>query len=106
MATKDSSTSKVTFTQEAPILSNNGGSDGATLIIPRHKLNGQNYLQWSHVVIMFICGRGKDDYLTGVVPRPMKEDPKFKRWKAKNNIVMSWLINSMNNDIRKNFILN
>ena len=56
--------------------------------------------------MMFICGRGKDEYLTGAVPRPMKEDPKFKRWKAKNNIVMSWLINSMNNDIRKNFILN
>ena len=57
--------------------------------------------------MMFICGRGKDDYLTSAVPRPMKEDPKFKGWKVKNNIVKSWLINSMNsNDIRKNFILN
>ncbi|RVW44664.1 hypothetical protein CK203_027477 [Vitis vinifera] len=40
MATKDSSTSKVTSTQEAPILSNNGGLDGAALLITRHKLNG------------------------------------------------------------------
>ncbi|RVW47647.1 hypothetical protein CK203_115958 [Vitis vinifera] len=31
--------------------------------------------------MMFICSRGKDDYLTGAVPQPMKEDPKFKGWK-------------------------
>ena len=78
MTTKDSSTSKVTSIHKAPIPSNNGGSDGVALLITRHKLNG-HYLQWSHVVMMFICGRGKDDCLTSVVPRPMNEDPKFKR---------------------------
>ena len=35
----------------------------------------------------------------------MKEDPKFKGWKVENNMVMSWLINSVNNDIGENFIL-
>ena len=54
---------------------------------------------------MFICGKGKHDYLTGTVPCPTKEDPKFNVWKAENNMVMSWLINSMNNDIGENFIL-
>ena len=29
----------------------------------------------------------------------MKEDSKFKEWKTENNMVMSWLINSMNNDV-------
>ena len=50
-------------------------------------------------VIMFICSKGKHDYLTGTVPCPMKEDPKFNIWKAENNMVMSWLIYSMNNDV-------
>ena len=89
MTTKDSSTSKVTSTQEPPIPINNGGSDGTALLITGHKLNRQNYLQWSHAVKMFICGRGKDDYLTSAIPWPTKEDPKFKGWKAKNNMVMS-----------------
>ena len=47
MATKDSLTSEVTSTQKAPIPSNNGGSDGVVVLITKHKLNGQNYLQWS-----------------------------------------------------------
>lgn len=29
----------------------------------------------------------------------------FKTWKSENNIVMSWLINSMSNDIGENFLL-
>ena len=55
--------------------------------------------------MMFICCREKDDYLIGAMPRPTKENRKFKAWKVENNMVMSWLINSMNNDIGENFIL-
>ena len=102
MATMDSSISDATSTQEAPIPSNNGGSDSVALLI---KLNGQNYLQWSHIVMMFICGRGKDGYLTGAMPWPTKEGSKLKGWKIENNMVMSWLINSLNNDVGENFIL-
>ena len=36
---------------------------------------------------------------------PEKNDPKFRQWKAKNHMVMSWLINSMNNEIGENFLL-
>ena len=35
----------------------------------------------------------------------MKEDPKFKEWKVQNNMVMSLLINLMNNDMGENFVL-
>ena len=47
----------------------------------------------------FLWYKGKDNYLTSAIPRPMKEDSKFKEWKTENNMVMSWLINSMNNDV-------
>lgn len=55
--------------------------------------------------MMFYCGKGKDDYVTGVPVSPKLGDPKFKTWKAKNNMVMSWLINSMVNEIREIFLL-
>ncbi|RVW76072.1 hypothetical protein CK203_049183 [Vitis vinifera] len=48
---------------------------------------------------------GKDDYLTSVASPPAKGDLKFKEWKTENNMVISWLINSMNNDIGENFLL-
>ena len=54
---------------------------------------------------MFICRKGKDDYLNGVAAKPNKTDEKFKVWNAENNMVMSWLINSMTNDIGENFLL-
>ena len=36
---------------------------------------------------------------------PIKEEPTYKQWKTENNMVMSWLINSMNNNIGENFLL-
>ncbi|RVW38705.1 hypothetical protein CK203_077464 [Vitis vinifera] len=32
-------------------------------------------------------------------------EPGFRKWKIENNMIMSWLINSMNNDIGENFLL-
>lgn len=53
---------------------------------------------------MYVRGKGKEDYVTGVVVVHMKEDPKFKAWNAGNNMVMSWLINSMAIDIGESFM--
>lgn len=84
---------------------NHGGTNLASPLITSHKLNGHNYLQWPQSMMMYICGRGKDGYITGEVTTPQKSDSKFKTWKAENHMVMSWLINSMNNDIGENFLL-
>ncbi|KAA8525055.1 hypothetical protein F0562_007081 [Nyssa sinensis] len=48
---------------------------------------------------------GRDDYLTGVAAPPRKEDPKYRTWKSENNMLMSWLINSITNEIGENFLL-
>lgn len=89
---------------DAAIAGSNGGSESSTIPIPCHKLNGHNYLQGSKSVMMLICGNGKD-YLTGLMTAPQKENPLFKVWKSKNNMVISWLINSMTNEIGENFLL-
>lgn len=54
---------------------------------------------------MFICGKGRDDYLTGDIIIPKKNDPMFRTWKTGNHMVMSWLINSMTHEIGENFLL-
>ena len=54
--------------------------------------------------MMFICGKGKDDYLTGAITTPSTKDPKYKVWKAVNSMAMSWLVNSMSNDIGLDFM--
>ena len=54
--------------------------------------------------MMFVHGKGKDDYLTGVVTAPPPEDPKFKTWKSENSMDMSWLVNYMANEIGEDFM--
>ncbi|KAL6323499.1 hypothetical protein AAG906_039074 [Vitis piasezkii] len=54
---------------------------------------------------MYVCGKGKDEYLTGEATIPEKTNPKFRVWKTENHMVMSWLINSMNTNIGENFLL-
>ncbi|RVW34145.1 hypothetical protein CK203_092836 [Vitis vinifera] len=78
---------------------NLGGSDSSPILITGHKLNDHNYLQWSQSVLLFICGKGKDEYLTGEAAMPETTEPGFRKWKIENSMIMSWLINSMNNDI-------
>ncbi|KAF7812983.1 Retrovirus-related Pol polyprotein from transposon TNT 1-94 [Senna tora] len=80
-------------------------SDAAPVLITGHKLNGNNFLQWRQSVFMFICGKGKDDYLTGVAKALDETAASYKKWKAENNMVMSWLINSMTTAIGDNYIL-
>ncbi|KAK3021699.1 hypothetical protein RJ639_046549 [Escallonia herrerae] len=85
-------------------LPTHGNSESSILPITGHKLNGLNYLQWSQSVFMFISGKGKEDYLTGTIETPSKDDPNYKKWNSENHIVMSWLINTMNLEIGQNFM--
>ena len=58
---------------------NLGGSDSSPILITGHKLNGHNYLQWLQSVLLFICGKGKDEYLTGEVAMPETTEPGFRK---------------------------
>ncbi|RVW50981.1 hypothetical protein CK203_071298 [Vitis vinifera] len=74
------------------------------LPITAHKLNGQNYLQWSQSILMFIRGKEKDDYIIGASAAPETTASTYKKWITENNMVMSWLVNSMTADIGENFL--
>lgn len=54
---------------------------------------------------MIVCRKAKDDHLTGVSIAPNKQEPTYKAWKTKNDMVISWLINFTNNNIEDNFLL-
>ncbi|KAJ0035586.1 hypothetical protein Pint_25611 [Pistacia integerrima] len=108
-AEKDSSISEVTSktsspdqSLSAPALSHH---NEAVSLVTSHKFNGHNCLQWSQSVVMYIGGKGKEEYLTGEISAPKQDDPMHKTWKADNHMIKTWLISSMNNDIGENFLL-
>ena len=79
-------------------------SKNGTIPITGYKLTGYNVNQWSHSVIIFICGKGKEDYLKGTAVQPEESNFDFRKWKVENNMVMSWLLNSMTNETGENFL--
>ncbi|CAN0923620.1 hypothetical protein LINGRAHAP2_LOCUS33667 [Linum grandiflorum] len=73
--------------------------------ITNHRLNGDNYLQWSSFVLKFISGKGKKSYISGKMVAPAEEDPCFTNWEIEDNMVQSWLFNSMTTSIGEKFLL-
>ncbi|KAL5777354.1 hypothetical protein ACOSP7_010280 [Xanthoceras sorbifolium] len=78
-------------------------NDHHSVRITNIRLNGDNFLRWSLSVHMYILGRGKGSYLTGEKTAPVKEDF-YATWEAENFMVMSWLVNSMEEDIAANYL--
>ena len=68
------------------------------------RLNGENFLRWSQSVRMYMRGRGKMGYLTGEKKTPKEDDPTYAAWDAENSMVMTWLVNSMEEDISSNYM--
>ncbi|GFS41348.1 hypothetical protein Acr_00g0073840 [Actinidia rufa] len=89
MSSATSRPSNVTSPAEDVASQSYMNSLSSVMPITGHKLNGKNYLQWSQSVLMFISGKGKDDYLTSTDNPPSKSDPKYKQWKSENHMVMS-----------------
>lgn len=46
--------------------------------------------------MMYVCWKGKDDYLTGEKHKASNDDPTY--------IIMSWLVNSMEKEIVQTFV--
>lgn len=53
--------------------------------------------------MLSVCRKRKDDFFTGATTALSIEDPKYKVWKSKNNIVILWLINYMTKEITEDF---
>ncbi|RVW85144.1 hypothetical protein CK203_032913 [Vitis vinifera] len=68
------------------------------------RLNGDNFLRWSQSVRMYIRGRGNIGYLTGEKKAPAVDDPNYAIWDNENSMVMTWLVNSMEEDINSNYM--
>lgn len=49
-------------------------------------------------------GEQKIGYLTGETKEPAPEDPGYSTWDAENSMVITWLVNSMEEEINSNYM--
>ena len=79
-------------------------SESHSIQITTIRLNGENFLRWSQSIRMYIRGRGKIGYITGDKKEPAIDDPTHGIWDAENSMVMTWLVNSMEEEISSNYM--
>ena len=66
-------------------------------------LNEFNYLPWSRAVSLALGGRSKLGYINGVIKAPAITSLTYESWLCKDQLVMSWLLNSMERRIAEIF---
>ncbi|KAK0584008.1 hypothetical protein LWI29_006398 [Acer saccharum] len=58
-------------------------------------LNGLNYVPWSRAVKLSLGGKKKFGYVDGKSVCPDSKDTTYEDWLANDQLVRSWLLNSM-----------
>ena len=53
---------------------------------------------------MNICGRGKPGYLNEEKIKPAETGALYTVWDTENSMLMSWLVNSMEEEIAANYL--
>lgn len=79
-------------------------SDNANSVIVSPLLNGPNYLSWSRSFSLAISIKNKLGFLDGTIQTPSLNSSLYTPWLRCNNLILSWLLNSISKDIASNLL--
>lgn len=74
-------------------------SDSPSLVIAQPLLDSYNYHAWSRTIRRALESKNKLGLVDGTVKKPDEGDRKYSAWTKANNMVVSWIINSVNPSI-------
>jgi hypothetical protein len=74
-------------------------SDGPNTIAVKPVLNHSNYQIWARSMRRALGGKNKFEFVDGSIEVPSEFDPNFKAWNRCNNLVHSWILNSVDDSI-------
>ncbi|KAK2390516.1 putative mitochondrial protein [Trifolium repens] len=79
-------------------------SDGPNTISVKPVLNYSNYQVWARSMRRALGGKNKFEFVDGSIEVPTEFDPNFKAWNRCNNLVHSWILNSMDDSISQSLV--
>ena len=86
-----------------PFFLHHGDSPGAMIV--SKQLNGENYNSWKRAMMMALSAKNKLNFVNGTLPRPSNlSDSQGLAWTRCNNMVLSWLLNSVSTEIANSII--
>lgn len=77
-----------------------GNSDRPGDQLVTHLLKGANYSTWRRVVTNALVSKHKMVFVDGRLPKPPEGDPNEENWITCNSMVMSWILNSLNEELQ------
>ncbi|KAF8387898.1 hypothetical protein HHK36_026560 [Tetracentron sinense] len=108
MATSSQTENHPTFLEmdySNPYFLHHGDSPGAILV--SQQLTGDNYSSWKRAMEMALTAKNKIGFVNGSLPKPSDEsdsDPLSFSWCRCNNMLLSWLLNSVSKEIAASII--
>lgn len=80
--------------------------DHPGMVFVSKPLNGDNYLTWCRAMVISLSAKSKLGFIDGTTTMPpvTTKPDEFASWKKCNNMVISWILNSLTPDIADNVI--
>jgi len=66
--------------------------------------NGDNFDNWRRSIFVALSARHKLAFIDGSYESPAVNSPLYTLWQRNNSMVLSWLLNSMNENIRNSVL--
>ncbi|KAL5832253.1 hypothetical protein ACOSQ4_017607 [Xanthoceras sorbifolium] len=76
-----------------------------TVLVSQPLIGNENYSTWSHAMLMALSAKNKIAFVDGTLPKPSdKKDSNYIPWVRCNDMLLSWLLNSLSKDIATSVI--
>lgn len=79
-------------------------SDTPGCVLVSHPLSHDNWNSWKKAMTMALEGKNKFGFVDGSIPAPPPGDPNSVLWRRNNNIVASWLMNSLTKEMQSTIL--
>ncbi|XP_071695206.1 uncharacterized protein [Rutidosis leptorrhynchoides] len=80
-------------------------SEGPGSLAIQEKLTGvQNYRSWRRSIEIKLSTKRKSGFITGTIARPVNDEDRAEQWDTCNNMVISWIMSSVSDQIAKSIM--
>ncbi|XP_075112184.1 uncharacterized protein LOC142182122 [Nicotiana tabacum] len=79
-------------------------SDSPGMNLVNTNFDGKSYGGWRRSILIALSAKNKVGFIDGTCLAPSSETPDFKLWNRCNDMVISWLLNSLSREIGESVI--
>ncbi|XP_016513332.1 uncharacterized protein LOC107830319 [Nicotiana tabacum] len=79
-------------------------SDSPGMVLVNSPFDGKGYGGWRRGIVIALSSKNKLSFIEGTYSVPHASSTNFKQWNRCNDIVISWLLNSLSKDIAESVL--